>query len=186
MASNPSTLLQTGRTERIIGTLFTIGGLIALIALFNCFPGKIGIIVSANAPSRFVPLLAPEFKGHLPWLNLWWGLVLLLNLVELALSVTNRYDERWQQAVRWADLGLNLVGVFVLIRLITGESIVAANPVWSVTQDQAGARLVQIRESTVPYLAMLVKASLVFSVVAVIVKSSKKLQHLLKSEPVEA
>ena len=185
MTNHPGTRPQTGRTERIIGALFTIGSLIAIMVLFNFFPGKIGIIVSANSPSRFVPLLAPEFKAHLPWLNLWWGLVLLLNLVELALSVAHRYGERWQQAVRWVDLGLNLVGVFVLVRLITGESIVAANPVWSVSRDQAGARLVQLRESAVPYLAMLVKASLVFAVVAVIVKSSKKLQHLLNSEPAE-
>jgi hypothetical protein len=185
MTNDPGARPQTERTEWIIGTLFTIGGLTALIVLFNFFPGKIGITVSANSPSRFVPLLAPEFKGHLPWLNLWWGLVLLLNMVELALSVTNRYGERWQQAVRWVDLGLNLVGMFVLIRLITGESIVAANPVWSVTWDQAGARLVQLRESAVPYLAMLVKASLVFSVVTVIVKSSKKLRHMLNREPAE-
>jgi hypothetical protein len=37
----------------------------------------------------------------------------------------------------------------------------------------------------VPYLAMLVKASFVFSVVAVIIKSSRKLQHLLNSKPVK-
>lgn len=59
-------------------------------------PDRIRFTKTITDPSTFVPLLASEFKNHLPWLNLWWGLTLVLSLVNL-------YYRRWQPATRWAD-----------------------------------------------------------------------------------
>jgi hypothetical protein len=105
--------------------------LIAVLVVFNAFPEWIGVYGSAVEPDTFVPLLAPEFQMHLPWLNIWWGSSLLLAVGKL----TNR---RWTVALRWADALVHLFGLYVLLRLVRGGPILDPSLGWDLWSDVAG------------------------------------------------
>lgn len=105
--------------------------LIGVLVVFNVFPDRIGVYGSAADPDSFVPLLAPEFQAHMPWLNIWWG-------SSLVLAVGKLTTRRWTQALRWADLALRLFGVAVLIRLITGGPLLDPTSGWDVLGNASG------------------------------------------------
>ncbi|MEJ2305325.1 MAG: hypothetical protein P8Y14_27705, partial [Anaerolineales bacterium] len=98
--------------------------ILAVIVLFNFFPDKVGVLVSLTDPQSFIPLLAPEFMDHLAWLNLWWGLALLLAGAKLIIG-------RWRTAMRWAEIGLQFFAGFILFRLVMGGPIVGINSAWA-------------------------------------------------------
>jgi len=101
--------------------------LAGLIALFNLFPQWVGIWMGMDGDSlewRFLPLLAPQYPVYLPWLNLWWGAALSLDLALIGLG-------RWSLALRWADLAVRALGTAVLYRLLTGPPILGSNPEWT-------------------------------------------------------
>jgi hypothetical protein len=81
--------------------------LLGILVLFNAFPEKVGIYSSAVEPYLFVPLLTPEWLSYVPWLNVWWGLALMLAAIKLVYG-------RWTRALRWADLGVNLLGICIV------------------------------------------------------------------------
>jgi hypothetical protein len=97
--------------------LVQVAFIFAVAMLFNFFPERVGVLVSADDPLSFVPLLTAEFAWFLPWLNLYWGLAFTLCLVHLSLG-------RWHWTTRLADLLLGALGLFVLLLLITGGPIV--------------------------------------------------------------
>ena len=97
--------------------------LVASIVLFNVFPDRVGILVSSADSSTFIPLLAPEFQMQIPWVNLWWGLALLLTVVKLVYG-------RWTAVLLWADLGLRVLGIRVLVALILGGPILRPDAGW--------------------------------------------------------
>mgnify|MGYP001820553918 CR=1 FL=1 len=94
--------------------------LIGVMVLFNAFPEKVGIYSSAVEPYLFIPLFTPEWLAYMPWLNIWWGLALTLALIKLVYG-------RWTQALRWADLGLHLLGICLLASVILGGAIAGAD-----------------------------------------------------------
>lgn len=97
--------------------------LVAVIVLFNVFPEKVGVIVSATDSTTFVPLLAPEFQVHMSSLNLWWSLALLLTVIKLVYG-------RWTVLLQWTDLGLRVLGIYVLVSLILGGPILRPDAGW--------------------------------------------------------
>jgi hypothetical protein len=115
-ASNRS-MVRTGRTRtnRVL-TAVEICILIGVMVLFNAFPEKVGIYSSAVEPYLFIPLLTPAWLSYMPWLNIWWGLALTLALVKLVHGC-------WTQALRWADLGVHLLGICVLASVILGGAV---------------------------------------------------------------
>ena len=138
-----------------------MGCLIAVIVLFNGFPDRIGILISATDPDSFYPLLAPSFQGHVPWLNVWWGLALCLAVIKLVYG-------RWTSALRWADLGLNVFGMVVLGRLLFGGPIL-----WSARLDGW----------PVPVLNVVVKGIIGLSLVSLIVRTARECLQLLAAKP---
>jgi hypothetical protein len=125
-----------------------------LAVLFNFFSGKIGVLLSATDPSSFVPLFAPDFQVHLPWLNLWWALAFALCVAHLALH-------RWTATTRWVDLALSALGAWVLARIIMGGPI-----------------------SIYPAATILVKLALAGALLATVVALVKKLNDVLVGEQV--
>ncbi len=97
----------------VVGTIIGMVLILAIMLLFNVFPDKIGIIRSPMDPAGWMPLLAPEFQEHMPWLNLCWGLTLILCAINLAFG-------RWNIYSRSAELGLNVLGAFILLRMVLG------------------------------------------------------------------
>ena len=111
---------SASRINRLF-TLVEISILIGVIVLFNAFPEKVGIYSSAVEPYVFVPLLTPDWLPYIPWLNLWWGLALILALVKLVYG-------RWTEALRWADLGMHLLSICVLASVILGYTLAGGDP----------------------------------------------------------
>ncbi len=124
---------QTSVGERIspVGVVIGMAFLVAIIILFNAFPHKIGVYNFTPEFQGFIPLLAPEFQAHLSWLNIWWGLALALGGWQLAIG-------RWTPALRMADLGVNILAVFVLWQLVNGGPFIGLDPAWVSQQTWLG------------------------------------------------
>jgi hypothetical protein len=116
--------------------------------LFNYHPDKVGLIRSVTDPS-FTPLLAPEFKAYLPWLNLWWGLTFSLNLAHLTIR-------RWTAATRSADIALHVLSAVLFGWLVLGEPFIV-----------------------VPLVSALVKIALAVACFVTLIETGKQLDRLL-------
>ena len=113
-------IASTGRVALYrLGTVGEICILIGVIVLFNAFPEKVGFYSSAVEPYLFVPLLTPSWLPCVPWLNVWWGLALILALIKLVYG-------RWTQTLRWADLGVHLFSIIVIASVLLGGGIAGA------------------------------------------------------------
>jgi hypothetical protein len=106
----------------VIGRALAIVGLLVVIVLFNAFPNRVGVLITATDSSSFISALAPGFRAYLSWLNLWSALGVALNGAWLAFHL-GYLHETWQQTLRWADWGLSLVGMVILYSLIVGDSV---------------------------------------------------------------
>jgi hypothetical protein len=140
--------------------------ILAAIILFNFFPEKIGVLGSLTDPRSFIPLLAPEFLDHLAWLNLWWGLALLLGGAKLIIG-------RWRTAMRWAGIGLQFFAGFILFRLVMGGPIVGINSAW------AGAVSGFWADQVIPVLNVSVKIALSVSFFTTLLGAGNKLCDVL-------
>jgi hypothetical protein len=158
--------LVGGDRDRIhpVGVLVQIAFIFAVAILFNFFPERVGVLVSADQPDSFVPLLTPEFARLLPWLNLYWGLAFTLCLVHLSLG-------RWYWTTRLADLLLSTFGLFVLLLLLTGGPIVSLTP----GQAVAGEPLAQLDQGLMPLASALLQGVLWLAFLAGCVVVAKKL-----------
>jgi hypothetical protein len=141
---------------RVAWPVVRMCGICALAVLFNFFSSKVGIVVSATDPSSFVPLLAPEFRVHLPWLNLWW-------ISAFGMCVAHLVLRRWTPVTRWADWGLYLLAVIVLGRLVLDGPI-----------------------SVFPVVSMFAKLVLGLALIATAFASGQKLYELLNKARVSA
>lgn len=114
--------VHTGQLNRA-WLILDLCALVAAVILFNVFPDKVGVLVSATDSATFIPLVAPEFQIHMPSLNLWWSLALLLTVIKLIYG-------RWTVVLRWADLGLRVLGIYVLVSLILGGPLLRPEAGW--------------------------------------------------------
>ncbi len=112
----------TGQLNRLC-LILDLCALVAAVLWVNVFPDKVGVLISATDSVTFVPLLAPEFQMHMPTLNLWWSLAVLLTVIKLVYG-------RWTVMLRWADLGLRVMGVYVLVSLILGGPLLRPEAGW--------------------------------------------------------
>ncbi|MCI0574929.1 MAG: hypothetical protein L0332_03085 [Chloroflexi bacterium] len=146
-----------------------------LLILLNLFPQWVGAIIVTDEGSRFLPVLATEFETHLPWLNIWLGLNLLLNLWLLR-------DGRWRRASRWLDLGLSLLGMFVLYRLITGAPVIGITPDWAALHGWPAIPLARIQQNVIPILSIVVDVALALGLLISVAASGLKLYRLFKKK----
>ncbi len=103
--------------------LWSILGFSALLVLINVFPAWVGVFVTPEPGGgwKFLPLLAPGLRSHLPWLNVWWTAAVVLRLVLLQ-------RRRWNVMTRAADLAVDVLGIVVLWRMIDGAEIIGSEP----------------------------------------------------------
>jgi hypothetical protein len=153
----------------------------ALLLLLNLFPQWVGAIIITDEGSRFLPVLAPEFKRHLPWLNLWLGLNLLLNLWVLG-------QRQWRQASHWLDLGLSLLGIFVLYRLLTGAPLIGITTDWAALHGWTAEALAQVQQNVIPILSTLVDIAVALVLLALLVTLGLKIYELFgkRTAPVKS
>jgi hypothetical protein len=104
---------ETDDRDRIsVGwTVAYICVLLALLVAVNLLPEGMGASLTRTESGQW--LWRPALEVSPSWLSTWLGLTLALQLVNL-------YCRRWQPATRWADLGLAILAVFVLLQLFRG------------------------------------------------------------------
>ena len=144
---------RVNRFELIAGVVFSA----FLIILFNFFPEKVGIILIHDGIVEFVPLLGKGYTTYLPWLNLWWVLSVVLNVIVLR-------QGHWQMWTRWAEWGVNVLSLLVLYLLFTSTDFLAFNPVWTPEFDIIGQDLAR---EMVPFFSWIMK--MVIGIVMIVV-----------------
>lgn len=140
------------------------------LVVFNVYPEKVGVITSLNEPVTFVPLLAPGFLDHMPSLNLLWGL-------SLALALTVFTGGYWRPSLRWAQWGLQLFTITVIIRLLRGGPLVGINPAW-VTSPAADVAAWQT--TLIPVLNIVVQVLLWVALLGTAVAAIQSLLAILR------
>lgn len=117
-AWDPSELPPVNDPDRIsyFGRIFALYVIAALALLFNFFPDWVAVFVFQGGESTVYPLLTPEFERYLPFINVWWLLAFLLNLVVLS-------HGRWRRATRWAEFGLEVFNAVILLLIVAGPPV---------------------------------------------------------------
>lgn len=155
-----------------IWMLVEISFLLAVIALFNLFPQLIGIDRSPDAVAELLPFIAPGIIDTLPWLNLWWGLALGLNLAAIIFTIRS-------SRVKWARLAVNLIGLTMLLRLVVAGPIIALNPVWLSIQTADPSTVALVEKQLAPVLSMAITLSITIAILALSYSSFTRFRHLL-------
>jgi hypothetical protein len=152
--------------------LAEIGFLLAVIALFNLFPQLIGIDRSPDVASEPLPFIASGFIQTMPWLNLWWGLALGMNLAALLLNIR-------EPLIRWSRLVINILGLLILVRLVFAGPIISINPAWISTQSTDTVTIGRIVYELAPILTMAVTVAISVAIFALGYSSLLKLRLLI-------
>jgi hypothetical protein len=160
------------KTHQKAWLLVEVAVLAALMGLFNFFPQKIGVLVSAQESGSFIPLIMPGFTRNLIGLNLWLGLALGLNLIVLI-------NGRRTITMKWATIGLNFFGMAILGLILTTGPIVSLDGGWAAQQLAAGASIAWIERDLIPLLTLSITASLTMAILALFIATIKKLMQLL-------
>jgi hypothetical protein len=143
--------------------------LVALLAMVNCFPRHLGVVVTFGQPGNFVPLLGTEFRIHLPWLNAWIGLALLVNLGYLVA----RHESL---TLSLSDLCADLFGVSVLTRMLVNGPVIGADLGAALAEHPA---LVRVAESALPSLTLLSDLALALAILGLLLHAGHRVFVLL-------
>jgi hypothetical protein len=103
---------RINRFEMIAGIIFAA----LFIVAFNFFFEVIGFIDFTGEDRGVIPLLAGEFRQHVPWLTASWILDSLLKVAVLARG-------RWLRQTRWLQVAVESFGIFVLYRIFISTTI---------------------------------------------------------------
>ena len=153
------------------------GLLAAVIIIFNLLTldlGPFGFITSASEPNSFVPLIAPGFEQLVPWFNLWWGLALVVNLI-------NIYRQRWHPLTRLADFGSGIVGFCVLVATLVLRPALVLDPIWAAGQLSAGVSLEIIEYTLLPLINISLFIVIVVAAVSLFGATTRKGIYLLRA-----
>jgi hypothetical protein len=142
--------------------------LVALLVVVNIMPEGLGISLTRTEAGQWIA--RPALQADPSGLNLWLSL-------SLALWVVNLYYGRWQWATRWADLGLSVLGVLVLLPLCEGVlSGVSSVP------DLIQPGPAQTLENPTTWSMLAVSVVLTIALVHTFVESIRKLVALARPE----
>lgn len=160
---------EVNRLGLVLETAVTI----ALLLLLNFFPEKIGITIIHDSQVTFVPLLGPSYTNFLLAINIWWLLSIVLNIIVLNRGL-------WTRATRWAEVGINMLGVFVLYRIFVDGNFFSFNPTWITEISSNAAELV---ESLTPFFSLFTKGIIGFILFITIIEIIQQLYKLLFKYP---
>ena len=89
---------------------------IAALIIFNLYPQWVGIYWFQGGHWLAAPLLGPAFFQYLPWLNLWWVLQIVLDLIVLA-------QRRKQPLTHLLGTGLEVFRIVLFFAIVLGPAI---------------------------------------------------------------
>jgi hypothetical protein len=153
------------------GAVARICLLVALLVVVNIPPEGLGLSLTRTESGLWI--VSPLLKASRSGLNLWLTL-------SLALWVVNLYYGRWQRATRWADLGLSVLGVFVLLPLFEG-GLAGVSGIHAVVQPgQAPTTLARIVGDPGTWSMLAVSVALTIALVHTSVESVRKVMALAR------
>lgn len=91
------------------------------ISIFTLFPQVIGIGSYHDGQWVIVPILSQAFFGYVPYLAALWAARGVLKLAVLK-------NGRWTAPIRWTDLGLNVLGIVLMVIILRGPALVTLPP----------------------------------------------------------
>ncbi|MBN1877265.1 MAG: hypothetical protein JXA33_23785 [Anaerolineae bacterium] len=111
-------------------------------------------------------VLSPAFFSlYLPLIEIRWGLTIMLNLVLLR-------QGRWQLGSRIADLLFQGLDIFILVRMVSGPSVLHDNIF----------EILTMQDTPVPSVDSALRLALLVALIVVIIETVRKLYRLLRSE----
>ncbi len=141
----------------------------ALIIVFNFFTERIAISLPTKDARISVPLLAADFQLYLPLLNLWWGLAVILKVVQFAYN-------RWLIATRWADIALSLLTLVILSWLVFNGRIIGIEA--QVANQPALKSLTPYGQRLVAIVTILIKLLLAGGLAGTLIGLGRKLHGM--------
>jgi len=142
---------------------------LACLVVFNAYPERIGLLLSADKPASLVPLSAQFYREILPRLNAWWGLT-------LALAVVNLTYGRWTRGTRIADVALTVFGIFIFVKVIA-TPLFAQHAAWL----PAELSVLTMPEQSLPLMTWVVKGVLGMTILGALVSLGPKLRTLART-----
>lgn len=110
---------RVSRSEEIIGIVFVT----ILLVLFNFFPHRVGVYFFGENQG-FISILVDGYQTLMPWINLWW-------LSSLVVKVINLRRGHWTTWTRLAEIGVNLIGIYLMYQIFSGAPFLGINLEWS-------------------------------------------------------
>jgi hypothetical protein len=132
------------------------------MAVFNAVAADLGA-PPMTGKADTVSLLTQGLWAHLPWLNVLWGLALLVALAKMVRG-------RWSLALRWADLGLYLCAILVMGRMLAGDPLVGLAPAGSTAPGG----------SLVPQMELMIRVALAGTALALAAGATQRFVSLLQ------
>ena len=116
---DPRSLKNTPIADEIkpAALIWDIAFTIFAILLFNFHPDWIGAGFLNGGTWYFFPILSQEFYRYIPWWNLIWLGMVVLDIILLR-------QKRWQPATHWARVGIRFFTMIILYSMLVGPSIV--------------------------------------------------------------
>ena len=146
-------------------------GLLAVIAAANILDGHAGSTIANGGAAGSAPALTPVFQGHLAWLNVWWGVALLLTIARLA-------HGRWSLVLRWADLGASLLGILVAFRILVAGPLLGYGSGWLAASTVDTVQMVSYQ---LPLMNRMLQVALAGMLLALVAGLVRKLVELVQT-----
>ena len=103
--------------EPIVTIVFSVLGL----SILNFYPQFFGFYAVVGSVNLFIPSLSDAFFRMLLWINTACVLGILLNILLLR-------SGRWTPVLRWFEIGLKIIGIWIAAILLKGPSILVFDP----------------------------------------------------------
>lgn len=162
---------MTERSEPSIGrfgTMLEVVITVALLVVANWYWQTIGLWVSFEQPTVYVPVISAEFPTLLPQLNTAWQGILFLAIFKLVLG-------RWSPLLRLVDAIVTAVVAYLLFHLTIGPDLVALRPDVVIADPDSRAAVSQ----WLPRLALALRIIFGLSFVATVGSSLRKFASLV-------
>jgi hypothetical protein len=160
---------RANRLELILGITFTV----VLLIFFNFLPQRVGIYFYNDVDGwSFISLLQEGYAAFMPWINVWGISVILLRTFVLR-------QGRWQTGTRLVEIGINLLGLFVLYQIFTSGTFFGFNPEWS--SGSYPTEIVVMFEELAPLFSWVFKGLGVFILVVSLIEIIKQVYRLIRS-----
>ncbi|MDX1414216.1 MAG: hypothetical protein R3293_08490 [Candidatus Promineifilaceae bacterium] len=172
---DPTQLEKVEEPNRInrAGLIISIVFLVIFLIWFNFFPRFVGIYVFADKDSGFISVLVDGYQALMPWINLWWIASILLKVLTLR-------QGRWTTVTRLGEIGVNLIGLFVIYQIFSGTPFFGVNSEWS---SGSAEWAVGLFESLRPLAALLTKFVLGIVLIASVIEIIGQVYKLITDPP---